>query len=162
MASPILIAGGGIGGLAAALALAQKGFECTVLEQGTKFGEIGAGIQIGPNAFQMFERLGIDDAISALTFFPEFLIMRDSTSGAELTRIAVGSPAFRARYKHPYGVIYRVDLHHVLLEACRRSPRIALRPKQKVAGFTDDGERVLVTTLTVPLLHDLQIGREDH
>jgi len=146
MASPILIAGGGIGGLAAALALSQKGFPCSVLEQGTKFGEIGAGIQIGPNAFQMFKRLGIDEAISALTFFPEFLIMRDSTSGAELTRIAVGSPAFRARYKHPYGVIYRVDLHHVLLEACQRSPRITLRPQQKVVEFADNGERVLVTT----------------
>jgi len=72
--------------------------------------------------------------------------MRDSTTGAELTRIAVGNPAFRARYKHPYGVIYRVDLHHVLLEACRRSPHIALRPQQKVAEFAANGERVRVTT----------------
>ena len=94
MASPILIAGGGIGGLAAALALSQKGFACSVLEQGTKFGEIGAGIQIGPNAFQMFKRLGDRRRDQRAHLFPEFLIMRDSTSGAELTRIAVGSRRF--------------------------------------------------------------------
>ena len=146
MARPILIAGGGIGGLAAALALSQKGFDCEVLEQGAKFGEIGAGIQIGPNAFQIFRRLGIEEEISAVAFFPEFLIMRDSATGAELTRIAVGSAAFRERYRYPYGVIYRVDLHHVLLDACRRSSRIALRPLQKVVGFRDDGKCVIVTT----------------
>src|SRR5689334_18968560 len=117
MATPILIAGGGIGGLAAALALSQRGFDCEVLEQSATFGEIGAGIQIGPNAFQIFRRLGLEDAINDVAFFPEFLIMRDSTTGAELTRIAVGSPAFRERYRYPYGVIYRVDLHRVLFDA---------------------------------------------
>ena len=144
MADPILIAGGGIGGLAAALALAQKGFDCEVLEQSETFAEIGAGIQIGPNAFQIFKRLGIDDAISSVAFFPEFLIMRDSSTGNELTRIAVGSPAFRARYKYPYGVIYRVDLHRVLLDACRNSPRIVLRARQKVVSFDDVGTHVSV------------------
>ena len=146
MARPILIAGGGIGGLAAALALAQKGFDCEVLEQSPTFAEIGAGIQIGPNAFQIFRRLGIEDAIHAVAFFPEFLIMRDSTSGAELTRIAVGSPAFRARYQYPYGVIYRVDLHRVLLDACRQSPRIVLRAQQKMVEFSDNGDHVVVVT----------------
>jgi len=146
MAARILIAGGGIGGLAAALALAQRGFDCEVLEQSSAFAEIGAGIQIGPNAFQIFTRLGIDDAITAVAFFPEFLIMRDSTTGDELTRIAVGSPAFRARYKFPYGVIYRVDLHRVLLDACRQSPRIMLRAHKKLVEFSDDGERIVVMT----------------
>ena len=146
MAARILIAGGGIGGLAAALALAQQGFECEVLEQSSTFAEIGAGIQIGPNAFQIFKRLGIDDAVAAVAFFPEFLIMRDSTTGDELTRIAVGSPAFRTRYKFPYGVIYRVDLHRVLLDACRQSPRIALRAQMKLVDFSDDGDRVVVAT----------------
>ena len=143
MARPILIAGGGIGGLAAALALSRQGFDCEVLEQSATFAEIGAGIQIGPNAFQIFRRLGIEDAINAMAFFPEFLIMRDSTSGAELTRIGVGSAAFRARYKYPYGVIYRVDLHRVLLDACRQSPRVALRAQQKLVEFQDDGEGVV-------------------
>jgi 3-hydroxybenzoate 6-monooxygenase len=146
MAERILIAGGGIGGLAAALALAQKGFDCEVLEQSSTFAEIGAGIQIGPNAFQIFRRLGIEDAINDVAFFPEFLVMRDSTTGAELTRIAVGSPAFRARYRYPYGVIYRVDLHRVLLEACRRSPRITLRAQQKLLRFRDDEKHVTVVS----------------
>jgi len=146
MARPILIAGGGIGGLAAALALSRQGFDCEVLEQSATFAEIGAGIQIGPNAFQMFRRLGIEDAINAVAFFPEFLIMRDSTSGVELTRVGVGSAAFRARYRYPYGVIYRVDLHRVLLDACRQTPRIALHAQQKLVEFRDDGERVVVVT----------------
>ena len=146
MAAPIIIAGSGIGGLAAALALAQKGFDCEVFEQLAMFGEIGAGIQIGPNAFQMFRRLGIEDAINAVAFFPECLIMRDSTTGAELARIAVGSPAFRERFKYPYGVIYRVDLHRVLLDACWQSPRIKLHANRKIAEFVDDGERIVVVT----------------
>ena len=77
----ILIAGGGIGGLAAALALAAKGRRSHVLEQSRKFGEIGAGIQLGPNVFRMFERMGLTRAVRDVAFFPENLIMRDATTG---------------------------------------------------------------------------------
>ncbi len=143
---PFLIAGGGIGGLAAALALSRKGIESIVLEQSPRFAEIGAGIQLGPNVFKMFDRLGIYDAIRALTFFPDYLMMRDSTTGAELTRIAVGSEAFRARFKYPYGVIYRVDLHRVLLDACELAPQVTLKPSQKVQRFDERGDRVVVST----------------
>ena len=140
----IVIAGGGIGGLAAALALSRNGIRSIVLEQSPRFAEIGAGIQLGPNVFKIFDRLGILDAISALTFFPEYLMMRDSTTGAELTRIAVGSEAFRARFKYPYGVIYRVDLHRVLLDACSMADGVTLKPSQKVKRFDDRGDRVVV------------------
>ena len=77
---PIIIAGGGIGGLAAALALSLKGYGSIVLEQASEFGEIGAGIQLGPNVFRMFERLGLTEAINGVACFPVQLIMRDAVT----------------------------------------------------------------------------------
>ena len=72
MAQPLnlLVAGGGIGGLAAAYVLARSGHRVTVLEQSAAFGEIGAGIQLGPNIFKMFEYLGLTEAVSRVAFFP--------------------------------------------------------------------------------------------
>ena len=145
-ALPILIAGGGIGGLAAALALSRKGRRVHVLEQAREFGEVGAGIQLAPNVFRMFAALGLTEAIHHVAFFPEHLVMKDGLTGQEITRVAVGSETFRARYKFPYGVIYRVDLLDVLLHACRQSPLIALSTRQRVTGFHEDGDRVVVTT----------------
>jgi salicylate hydroxylase len=134
--------------LAAALALAATGRASHVLEQSSRFGEIGAGIQLGPNVFKMFERMGLTDAVEAVAFFPENLIMRDSTTGELVTSIPVGSAAFRARFKYPYAVIYRADLHSLLLEACERSPLIGLSTSTKVIGHQDLGDHVLVTTET--------------
>jgi salicylate hydroxylase len=82
---PVLIVGGGIGGLAAALALARKGCRVRLIEQAAEFKEIGAGIQLGPNVFRMLEVLGLTQAVSRLAAFPENLIMLDSTSGQEVT-----------------------------------------------------------------------------
>jgi len=140
---PILVAGGGIGGLAAALALARKGRSVHVLESSPDFREVGAGIQLGPNVFRMFERLGLTEAINASAVFPGSLVMRDGLSGEEVTRIPLGD-AFRARFKYPYAVIHRPDLHQAILEAVRRSPEVLLTPSAKVTGFEDLGERVLV------------------
>ena len=144
-ARPVLIAGGGIGGLAAALTLAAKGRRSHVFEQSAKFGEIGAGIQLGPNVFKMFDRMGLMDAVLGVTFFPESLVMRDATSGSEVTRIPVGSDAYRERYRYPYGVIYRADLHRLLLDACRRSSLIELSTGRKVIGYRDDGTGVIAS-----------------
>src|ERR1700739_599966 len=72
---PMLIVGGGIGGLAAALALSRKGLRVELIEQAPQFKEIGAGIQLGPNVFHMFEILGLTEGMSALAVFPENLIM---------------------------------------------------------------------------------------
>ena len=143
---PIVIAGGGIGGLATALALARKGRASCVLEQNADFAEVGAGIQIGTNVFRMFEVLGLTEAITDIAFFPESLVMKDGLTGNEITRVPVGSAEFRARYRYPYGVIYRVDLLHVLLAACRTSDLITLRTGKKVTDFVDGGDRVIVTT----------------
>ena len=144
-AAPVVIIGGGIGGLAAALALCRKGVASHVLEQSSAFGEIGAGIQLGPNAFQMFEVLGLTDAIDRCAVFPDALLMRDGLSGDEVTRVPLGA-AFRERFRYPYAVIYRADLHRVLLEACQALPSISLSAHRKVTQVRDDGERVTVDT----------------
>ncbi len=141
----VLIVGGGIGGLAAALALARKGIPSQVIEQAAEFKEIGAGIQLGPNVFWMFEVLGLIGPISALAVFPNNLIMMDSVTGEEVTRIPLGD-AFRKKFKHPYALIHRADLHKVLLEACRASNLIRLDASQKVITVDDAGGGITVKT----------------
>ena len=140
---PILVAGGGIGGLAAALALARAGWRARVLEQAAEFREIGAGIQLGPNVFRMFERLGVKDAMMALAHVPRALVMKDALSGEEVKRIPLGE-GFRRRFGQPYAVIHRADMHRVLLDACRGAAAIELLPATRATSFVDDGERVLV------------------
>src|SRR5579883_1819074 len=114
---PVVIAGGGIGGLAAALGLARKGFRVQVLEQAPEFKEIGAGIQLGPNVFKMFARLGLTDTVSRLATFPENLIMMDCITAEPVAQIPLGKP-FLDRFKYPYALIHRADLLNALLEAC--------------------------------------------
>jgi 2-polyprenyl-6-methoxyphenol hydroxylase-like FAD-dependent oxidoreductase len=145
--TPVLIVGGGIGGLAAALALARQGCRVRLIEQAADFKEIGAGIQLGPNVFRMFEELGLTDAVSRLAAFAENLIMLDSSSGEEVTRIPLGGD-FRARFRHPYALIYRADLLAVLLDACRSSDLIELVVSQKVVHVEEAGGRVVARTQT--------------
>src|SRR3569832_1968883 len=118
-----LIAGGGIGGLAAAYVRARDGHKVTVLEQQAQFGEIGAGIQLGPNIFRMFEYLGLTEAIGEVAFFPPAMGMRDVRTGEPVVRVTLGD-AVKSVYGYPYGLIYRADLHNVFLDACRKVANI--------------------------------------
>jgi salicylate hydroxylase len=144
-AEPILVVGGGIGGLAAALALGRRGWNVRVLEEAEEFGAIGYGIQLGPNVFPMFERLGVAEAMLRQAIVPPALVMLDALDGSQLARVPTGD-SFRRRFGHPYIVLHRVDLHHVLLDACKALPNIALEPSSSAAKFEDFGDGVRVHT----------------
>ena len=139
----VVVAGGGIGGLAAAIGLAGKGCRVTVLEQAEVFGEIGAGIQIGPNAFHAMDYLGIGEAGRAVAVYIDRLVMMDGKSGEEIAHIPVDEP-FRARFGNPYAVVHRADLHGVFLNACRAHPNVMLVNRQRVVGYenTPGGAKV--------------------
>jgi salicylate hydroxylase len=140
---PIIIAGGGIGGLAAAVGLAQKGVPTVVLEKAPALGEIGAGIQLGPNAFHCFDYLGVGDAARAIAVYVDNLRLMDAMSGEEITHIPLDEP-FRVRFGNPYAVIHRGDLHGIFLKACRENSRIELRVSSEVLSYDQDGAGVTV------------------
>jgi 3-hydroxybenzoate 6-monooxygenase len=145
MKQPILIVGGGLGGLTSALALTQRGWPVRVLEGAPEFGAIGYGIQFGPNVFHVLEEIGVSDEILEKADAPPAVLMIDAFTGEEITRVPTG-PSFRSRFKYPYIIVHRSDLHLALLDACRRSDEIELVPEATVTGFEDDGEQVAVTT----------------
>jgi salicylate hydroxylase len=126
---PILIAGGGIGGLALALALAKRDHPSVVLERQQDFAPRGAGIQIGPNGIRALQALGIAEALRPLAGVPEAIIVHAGSSGRVLTRLPLGN-WIASRHGAPYWVAHRGDLHRVLLDAAAADPRVALR-----AGF---------------------------
>ena len=142
---PVLIVGGGIGGLAAALALARKGQRTHVLEQASEFREIGAGIQLGPNVFRLFDLLGLTEPVSRIATFPPSLLMMDCITAEVVTRIPLGQD-FLNRFHHPYALIHRADLLDCFVDACRKSDWITLETARKVTSLTDHGDRVSVTT----------------
>ena len=140
-----IIVGGGLGGLTAALALARHGFAVRVLEGAPEFGAIGFGIQFGPNVFHALDRIGVTAAVLNEADSPPAVLMLDALTGREVTRVSTGA-AFRQRFKYPYIVIHRIDLHNVLLDACRRAPQIELVDGAMVTRFDDRGDGVGVVT----------------
>lgn len=137
--NPILVAGGGIGGLAAALALARHGFAVKVLEQAKTLAEIGAGIQLGPNAFSAFDALGIGERTRGKAVYVERLLMMDATDGSEVGNMPVGE-AFRRRFGNPYAVSHRADLHTALLDGVKATGGIELATSTCVDRF-EQGDR---------------------
>jgi salicylate hydroxylase len=129
----ILIAGGGIAGLAAALGLARTGRESLILERSARFEEAGAGIQIGPNAVKALIWLGAWDALRDQAFVPKRIMVRDGISGRVLQDIPLG-PAFERRFGEPYRVAHRADLLLALLDAIGERPRIRLEAASEVTG----------------------------
>lgn len=140
---PIIIAGGGIGGLATALALSQQGFASRVLEQASKFGEIGAGIQLGPNANRAIERLGLTKPLARDIVDIDALIMMDSLADKPISNMPVAENVLQ-RFGHPYYVVHRADLHGRLLAACKKRRDITLETSRAVTGFEQDEDGVTV------------------
>ena len=140
-ASRFIVAGGGIGGLATALGLAAKGVAVLVLEKAQTLGEIGAGIQLGPNAFHCFDYLGIGDAARAMAVYIDGLRLMDAVDGREIVLIPL-TEKFRTRFGNPYAVVHRGDLHGVFLAACRDHPLIELRTASEVTGYDQNADGV--------------------
>ncbi|MEM8813619.1 MAG: 3-hydroxybenzoate 6-monooxygenase [Pseudomonadota bacterium] len=138
---PFLIAGGGIGGMAAALALARAGRAVTVMEQASRFGEIGAGIQLGPNAFHCFDAIGIGDEARSRAVYVDKLRLMDAKTAEEICHIPLDEP-FRQRMGNPYAVVHRADLHKTMVAAAEADELITLETNHKVVGYEQDGSVV--------------------
>jgi 3-hydroxybenzoate 6-monooxygenase len=136
--SPFLIAGGGIGGLACAVALAQKGFRVCVLEQAPEFGHVGAGLQVAPNALSVLDALGIGASLKRQALLIERMLFADGITGETICDIPCDRE-FERRFGNPYAVVHRADVHAVLLEACRSNALLELRTNSRVTRYEVDG-----------------------
>jgi 3-hydroxybenzoate 6-monooxygenase len=138
-----LVVGGGIGGLATALALSRTGRAVHLIERDDEFEEIGAGLQLAPNASRMLDRLGVLDQIAKSAIYPKRLVWKDAVSGNLLTAVNLGEP-FQQRYGYRYIVMHRADLLSVLLEACRVSDRISLESDKRAIAVEASGDSARV------------------
>jgi salicylate hydroxylase len=139
----VIIAGGGIGGMAAALALSRLGIRITLLEQSAEIGEIGAGIQLAPNAFAAMDALGIGENARRRAVFTERLVMMDAIDGSEVGTFVVGEE-FRQRFGNPYAVIHRADIHLSIYEAVKESPLIEFVTSARVVDLDEGDKQVTV------------------
>jgi len=140
-----IVIGGGIGGLATALGIAETKQKVKVLEQAHEFGEVGAGIQLAANATNVLQRLGVMDKISEIAVFPKRLVLMDAFSGEELSALDLGD-VYKERYGAPYIVLHRSDLHRVLVEACEENPYIELVTNQSIVKTVESEGSVTVTS----------------
>ncbi len=140
---PIAIAGGGIGGLATALGLAQRGFGSLVLEQAREFGEVGVGLQVAPNALSVLDALGVGERAKQGALLIERMLMKDGVSGETIVDIPCDA-RFIERFGNPYAVAHRADIHGALLDACRDHELVRLRTNARVTGFDIDDSGVCV------------------
>ena len=141
MSKKLLIAGGGIGGMAAALAAARAGWQVQVLERASAFSEVGAGVQIGPNVTRVLHAWGLQEALRAVAAFPDALLVRDAASGAELGYMQLGERAQRL-YGAPYATIHRADLHQALAAAAQAESQVQVHAGQALARYEDQGAAV--------------------
>ncbi|HEX5388481.1 MAG TPA: 3-hydroxybenzoate 6-monooxygenase [Burkholderiaceae bacterium] len=138
---PVIVAGGGIGGLATALALVRQGFQVQVLEQAAHIGEIGAGIQLGPNAFHAFDALGVGEKARGRAVYTDHMVMHDALDESLVGRIETGA-GFRERFGNPYAVIHRQDVHNSLLEGAQETGRVAFHTDTRLVSVEQDGDTV--------------------
>lgn len=140
----LLIVGGGIGGIAAALAAAEAGIPSTVFEQAPEFGEVGAGLQLGPNALAVLDRFGVLEEINKVAVFPKRLVLRDIYTGAEAATLDLGEK-FQERYSYPYIVMHRSDLHRILLEGAKKTGKVQFKTDQRIQTAEQTEMGVVIT-----------------
>jgi salicylate hydroxylase len=145
MIQQALIAGGGIGGLAAALAASRAGWDVRLFEQAPAFGEVGAGIQLGPNVVRVLHDWGLQDQLAGVAAFPQRLQVRDAVTGDELGVLPLGERALQ-KYGAPYATIHRADLHGLLLQAVQARDHVRLNLNATLASFVDNGQAVTLQT----------------
>lgn len=136
--------GGGIGGLAAAFSLAREGVPLTVIEQAAAFGEVGAGLQLGPNAVRVLADWGLRDALDAVAAWPEALQVRDAAQGHALGQMRLGADMAQ-RHGQPYACLHRADLHALLLQAAQAQPGVDWRLATRLAAVTERSDTVKLT-----------------
>jgi salicylate hydroxylase len=156
----IVIAGAGVGGLAAALALARLGHAIDVIEQAPELADVGAGLQLSPNAVKALDALDLRDAVQAVSQAPEALEMRDGQTGAPIFQVALDENAL-AHYGAPYWHIHRADLLACLEHAARGTRTIRLRLGVRVSSLSQVEDVVRIGLDTGEILHaDVLIGAD--
>ena len=159
-----LVAGGGIGGLAAALGLADAGFAVAVHERAPALEEFGAGLQLSPNATRILARMGVLDTLKGLALEPRAMVVRRARDGVQLARMELGETALK-RWGAPYLFAHRADLLRALLDRVAQHPAISLNLDSAVRGFAlaeNGGLRVALQKglLRVETRADLLIGAD--
>ena len=137
----VLIAGGGIGGLAGALSASKAGWNVDLFERAMSFSEVGAGVQLGPNVVRLLHGWGLAQALDRVAAFPERLQVRDALSGRELGVLPLGRQVLQ-KYGAPYATVHRADLHGLLLQAVRSQGNTSLALGSSISGYTDDQQAI--------------------
>ncbi|AGH42925.1 FAD-dependent monooxygenase [Paraglaciecola psychrophila] len=142
MSKKIVIAGAGIGGLCAALALAKHGFDVAIYEQSSHLGEVGAGLQLSPNAIHVLQALGIADKVKAKAFRPKSAVMRHYQTGKTYFTVPLADTATQ-KYGADYLHVHRADLHRTLLDACQ-SMEVSIHLGQAVESYQHDFQNLTI------------------
>jgi len=145
MPAHVLIAGGGIAGLASALALARRRHRVDLLEQAVAFGEVGAGIQLGPNVTRRLQQLEVWEPLVRIAARPDALVVRSATDGREIARLPLGNAMLHS-YAAPYFCVHRADLHALLLAAARGTGAVTLTTAARVTGVVAREHAVCVSS----------------
>lgn len=154
-----LIVGGGIGGLTAALCLAEQGIRASVFEQAAVFSELGAGIQLSPNCSRVLHQLGLEDSLRQTAFLPEKTEFRQWKTGKLIAEAALGAAAHQ-RYGAPYYHIHRSDLLALLVDAAEKAPLVELHRNAQVSQCRTTDPGISIECDSQEIAGDLLVGAD--